>query len=123
MQSPQGRCDELTEYNSVMHRIAMKHLLIGLLLLPAPLFCQISRAALADILKFQPGNGGAPRGWGGGPAETISTDDKIIHGGKWSVPLERNKLLRAVAQPSRSAYRSISPANKSSCGVFSSRKT
>jgi C-terminal processing protease CtpA/Prc len=59
-----------------------------------PLFCQaqgVDRSALAPILSFEAGAAGsAPRGWGGGPAETLFADDKIVHSGKWAARLERN---------------------------------
>lgn len=46
---------------------------------------------LAKILSFekQP-NGDLPGGWVGGPPGTIFADDKVVHGGRWSVRLERN---------------------------------
>ena len=49
------------------------------------------RSNLAAILSFeaQP-NGDVPGGWGGGPPGTIFADDKVVHGGRWSVRLERN---------------------------------
>jgi hypothetical protein len=46
---------------------------------------------LARILSFEGEHtGGFPAGWGGNPRETISLDDKVVHGGKWSVRLERH---------------------------------
>jgi len=47
---------------------------------------------LAHILSFEGDHtGGFPAGWGGNPRETISLDDKVVHGGKWSVRLERHE--------------------------------
>lgn len=55
----------------------------------------VDRSQLGQILNFEAGPAGsspqgAPRGWGGGPPETIFLDDKIVHGGKWAVRLERD---------------------------------
>jgi len=51
----------------------------------------VTRADLAKLLDFEGEQSGhMPRRWGGGPPDTIFTDDKIVHGGKWSVRLERN---------------------------------
>jgi len=59
-----------------------------------PLICQsqgVNRSELAPILNFETEQtGGPPRGWGGGPPATIFTDDKVVHGGKWAVRLERD---------------------------------
>jgi hypothetical protein len=47
---------------------------------------------LARILSFETEHpNGFPGGWGGGPRETISVDDKVVHGGKWSVRLRRKE--------------------------------
>ncbi len=65
-------------------------LLLGL----APLLCQaqaVNRFNLAPILNFETDQtGGPPRGWGGGPRETLFTDDKTIHSGKWAARLQRD---------------------------------
>jgi hypothetical protein len=46
---------------------------------------------LASILTFEAThNGAAPFGWGGGPPATISVDEQTVHGGRWSVRLERD---------------------------------
>ncbi len=46
---------------------------------------------LAEVLSFETEHAGKmPKGWFGGPAATISVDDEIVHGGKWSVRLERD---------------------------------
>ena len=43
------------------------------------------------MLSFETAHTGtSPRGWGGGPAGTIFVDGEIVHGGRWSVRLERN---------------------------------
>jgi len=45
---------------------------------------------LARILSFEAEHTGSfPAGWSGNPRETIAVDDKVVHGGKWSVRLER----------------------------------
>ena len=46
---------------------------------------------LAAALAFEaPPAGTMPGGWGGGPAGTIFTDDKVLHGGRWSARIERH---------------------------------
>jgi hypothetical protein len=46
---------------------------------------------LEAILNFETEHSGAsPRGWGGGPPGTIFVDGQIVHGGRWSVRLERD---------------------------------
>ena len=58
------------------------------------LTCQaqgVNRSELAQILNFEvEQTGSMPRGWGGGPPETIFLDDKIVHSGKWAVRLQRD---------------------------------
>jgi C-terminal processing protease CtpA/Prc len=45
---------------------------------------------LAAILSFETEHpGGSPAGWGGGPPGTIFVDGKVVHGGRWSVRIER----------------------------------
>jgi hypothetical protein len=65
-------------------------LLLGL----TPLLCHaqaVNRANLAPILNFETEQtSGPPRGWGGAPRETLFTDDKIVHGGKWAARLQRD---------------------------------
>ncbi len=67
---------------------------LRLLLLLVPLVCSaqnVKRSELAPLLNFETGQiGGVPHGWGGGPAKTIFTDDKIVHRGKWAARLERD---------------------------------
>jgi hypothetical protein len=51
----------------------------------------VRRSDLAQILNFESHETGEmPRGWGGGPRETLFADDKIVHSGKWAVRLERD---------------------------------
>ena len=64
-------------------------------LLWLPLIAQgqgaVNRAALPQLLSFEAGQlAGEPRGWGGGPSGTIFADDKVVHGGKWAVRIDRN---------------------------------
>src|SRR5215510_3008911 len=48
------------------------------------------RSGLAAALNFEAAHSGSqPAGWGGGPPGTIAVDGDIVHGGKWSVRLER----------------------------------
>jgi C-terminal processing protease CtpA/Prc len=50
-----------------------------------------SRSELEATLSFETEhNGTSPRGWGGGPPGTIFLDGQIVHGGRWSVRLERD---------------------------------
>ena len=70
--------------------------------LPAILLCATLNVAaqgpnpsvgreLESILTFEaPHNGTAPFGWSGGPPGTISVDGQTVHGGRWSVRLERD---------------------------------
>jgi len=45
----------------------------------------------ASTLNFETQHTGTtPRGWGGGPPETIFVDGNIVHSGRWAVRLERN---------------------------------
>jgi hypothetical protein len=46
---------------------------------------------LSAALTFEAEHlGSQPRGWGGGPPGTISVDGENVHGGRWSVRLERD---------------------------------
>ena len=50
-----------------------------------------TRQNLAEILGFENGQPGAfPAGWGGSPANTIFTDDQVVHSGKYSARIERD---------------------------------
>src|SRR4026208_367166 len=33
--------------------------------------------------------GGVPKGWNGGPPGTFAVDDQVVHGGRWSLRIER----------------------------------
>lgn len=46
--------------------------------------------ALEGVLTFEAAHSGTfPAGWTGGPAGTVAIDGAIVHGGRWSVRLER----------------------------------
>src|SRR5687767_3485822 len=48
------------------------------------------RPELIGLLDFESEHtGGAPKGWAGGPPNTFAVDDKIVHGGRWSLRIER----------------------------------
>lgn len=48
-------------------------------------------ADLPAILNFETEHSGTmPRGWGGGPTETIFVDHDVVHGGRTSARLDRN---------------------------------
>jgi hypothetical protein len=48
-------------------------------------------AEAVKLLSFEDEHTGAlPNGWSGGFSGTVAVDDKVVHGGKWSVRLERN---------------------------------
>jgi len=54
------------------------------------LVCLAQDARLADVLSFEFSQAGEhPNGWSGGPRGTILTDDNVVHGGRYSVRLER----------------------------------
>ncbi len=45
---------------------------------------------LAKVLSFEIEHpGGRPRGWMGGPEDTLFADEKVVHSGLWSARLER----------------------------------
>jgi C-terminal processing protease CtpA/Prc len=49
------------------------------------------RPELAGLLDFEAEHvGGVPKNWNGGPPNTFAVDDKIVHGGKWALRIERN---------------------------------
>jgi C-terminal processing protease CtpA/Prc len=51
----------------------------------------IDQAGFTKILGFEnERDGDKPGGWFANPPGTVFNDDKIIHGGKWSVRIERN---------------------------------
>ena len=71
----------------------MRHLLVVLTsaALTVPGHAQTANSSeLAAMLSFEMEHSGtSPRGWGGGPAGTIFVDGTVVHGGRWSVRLER----------------------------------
>jgi C-terminal processing protease CtpA/Prc len=74
----------------------MKRFLLVLLLATAPVRqsqtpISNSGSDFASTLNFETQHTGTtPRGWGGGPPETIFVDGNIVHSGRWAVRLERN---------------------------------
>src|SRR5262245_871014 len=76
----------------------MKRFLIALLLAAPAVQSQTpvsdSRSELASILNFESQHTATmPRGWSGGPPETIFVDGNIVHSGRWAVRLERNAAI------------------------------
>jgi C-terminal processing protease CtpA/Prc len=50
------------------------------------------RPELVGLLDFEAEHaGGVPKGWGGGPAGTFAVDAQTVHGGRWSVRIERKE--------------------------------
>ena len=48
------------------------------------------RPELVGLLDFEADHiGGVPKGWGGGPPGTFAVDDQVVHGGRWSLRIER----------------------------------
>jgi hypothetical protein len=65
--------------------------LVAFLLATSSSLAFSQRPPLEQMLSFEAGdNSGSPRGWGGGPRETLFSDDKVVHGGKWAARLERD---------------------------------
>lgn len=57
----------------------------------------ITRQNLETILGFENSRPGAfPAGWGGNPANTIFTDDQVVHSGKYSARIERDASSTAA---------------------------
>lgn len=51
----------------------------------------IKGSDLVPVLSFEaPPSEGRPGGWGGGPLETISLDDTVVHSDHGAVRIERN---------------------------------
>ena len=49
-----------------------------------------SRQEFAGLLDFEADHvGGVPKNWVGGPPDTIAVDGEIVHGGRWSLRIER----------------------------------
>ena len=58
-------------------------------LLALPCHAQ-DRSGLADILSFEaPHSGALPAGWDTPTPESVFLDDKVVHGGRWSLRIER----------------------------------
>jgi C-terminal processing protease CtpA/Prc len=56
-----------------------------------------TRQDLAEILGFENGHPGAfPAGWGGGPTDTIFTDDQVVHSGNYAARIERSSSSSAA---------------------------
>jgi C-terminal processing protease CtpA/Prc len=48
------------------------------------------RPELIGLLDFESDHtGGVPKGWGGHPPGTFAVDDQVVHGGRWSLRIER----------------------------------
>lgn len=50
---------------------------------------QTTRSNVAELLGFERAENGRPSGWRANPAEHISSDDQVFHGGRRSVRIER----------------------------------
>jgi C-terminal processing protease CtpA/Prc len=50
---------------------------------------QTTRSNVADLLGFERVQNGRPAGWEANPAEHVSSDDRVFHGGQRSVRVER----------------------------------
>ena len=50
---------------------------------------QATRSTIDGLLGFERTQGGRPAGWGSYPAEHVSADDQVYHGGQRSVRIER----------------------------------
>ena len=77
-------------YNAAMRRLL---LILTCAALSPPSSSQNATpgSELDAMLRFEMEHGGtSPRGWGGGPAGTIFVDGQVVHGGRWSVRLERD---------------------------------
>lgn len=49
------------------------------------------RPELAGLFDFEAEHvGGVPKNWTGGPPNTFAVDDKIVHGGRWALRIERS---------------------------------
>ena len=73
----------------------MKRLLFAFMLSPSVVLAQPPPTSpgpeFSAVLNFEMEHTGTmPRGWAGGPPETISVDGAIVHGGRWAVRLERS---------------------------------
>jgi C-terminal processing protease CtpA/Prc len=50
----------------------------------------VSRPELAGLDFEAEQTGGVPKGWNGGPPDTLAVDGVTVHGGKWALRIERN---------------------------------
>ena len=75
-----------------MRRLLLLVLGAAALTIPGHAQTAISKSDLEAKFSFEAAHRGtSPTGWGGGPDETIAVDGEIVHGGRWSVRLERNE--------------------------------
>ena len=77
------------------YNVAMRRLLLALMCAALTVPGQAQQASLQSeleaVLSFETEHGGTwPRGWSGGPEGTISVDGAIVHGGRWSLRIERH---------------------------------
>src|SRR5262245_9194215 len=77
----------------------MKRLLLAFMLMPVVLTAQAlvdsQGSELAVVLNFETEQTGKmPRGWAGGPPETIAVDGETVHDGRWAVRLTRSATDR-----------------------------
>ena len=74
-----------------MRRLVLALICAVLLIVPSHAQNTNTGSELAAMLNFETDHiGTSPRGWGGGPAGTIFVDGDVVHGGRWSVRLERD---------------------------------
>ena len=75
-----------------MRRLLLPVLCAAALTIPGHAQTALSRSDLEAKFSFEAEHRGtSPTGWGGGPPETIAVDSEIVHGGRWSVRLERDE--------------------------------
>lgn len=69
----------------------MARLLAAFVILTAPVFAQ-TRPPFTEQFSFEaPHQGNTPTGWGAYPPGDVFMDDQVVHGGKWSVRVERKE--------------------------------
>jgi C-terminal processing protease CtpA/Prc len=74
-----------------MRRLLLPVLCAAALTIPGHAQTAISKSDLEAKFSFEAEHRGTtPTGWGGGPAGTIAVDGETVHGGRWSVRLERD---------------------------------
>jgi hypothetical protein len=75
-----------------MRRLLLPVLGAAALTIPGHAQTAISKSDLEAKFSFEAEpRGTTPTGWGGGPAGTIAVDGETVHGGRWSVRLERDE--------------------------------